>query len=405
MRARQAIADQFSTFLQFEADRFSAWVTDPRLRRSMQQCLAQAANSSETFWALYWHKRWQAQPQGLARHHLAAYSQEPCYWAAYKTTGQFTSLQYTLADCFQLAIAHLDKILKGFNPQQGFSFKTYASATLSSLIRESLRQRQEVDICTDWGLLRKTSQKRLTEALQTRGLAAGVITRFILMWRCFNTLYLPQQASGTRKLPKPDANTWRAIAQLYNAECASIGTDRATVAEIESAIVACARAVRDYLYPSTVSINTPKPGQEGGEFLDDLPDTAQPSLIQQWISDDEQQQRQEQRTQLNALLITTLSQLDAESQTILTLYYQQNLTQQQMATALNTRQYTISRRLTRARETLLKQLAHWVSETLHIAPTSDVLNNTSAALEEWLTAHFASASPSTAHASISASDR
>jgi hypothetical protein len=87
MRPRQNLVETFSTFLQFDADRFSGWVMDPKLRRSMESCLAKVQHSeiSESFWVLYWYKIWQSPPtsqaqdaytKSLARSHLTAYLQE-----------------------------------------------------------------------------------------------------------------------------------------------------------------------------------------------------------------------------------------------------------------------------------------------------------------------------------------
>ncbi len=87
MRPRKDITDLFSTFVQFEADRFSRWITDIRLRRNMEDCLNQASTmpASKQVWALSWHQNWQNQTTQLAAKHLSAYLQEPCYWAAQKT--------------------------------------------------------------------------------------------------------------------------------------------------------------------------------------------------------------------------------------------------------------------------------------------------------------------------------
>lgn len=407
MRSRQGIVELFSSFLQLEGDRFRLWVTDPALRRSIEATLRQVmqVEASENFWALYWHKLWQAQSskpaqsrdqaqtqtagQQRARSHLIAYVQEPCYWAAQKTSTRFSNLQYGLADCFQIAIAQVDKVLKGFDSQQGFSFKNYASATLSSLIRETLRQRQEMDICTDWALLRKLSQKRLTEALLAAGLSTETIDAYLLAWTGFKTLYIPQQATGTRKLPKPEPQTWAAIAQLYNQQRLSQGINlTASPTELEKWLLSCARAGRAYLYPTLVSIHTPRPGQESGELLDQLADLSHDSLLADFIAEEESQTRQTQQMQVGQILTAAIDQLDAQSQTLIQLYYQEGLTQQQMAERLDMKQYTVSRRLTRARETLLLALARWSQDTLHISPTVNLLNHTSAALEEWLMTHY-----------------
>jgi RNA polymerase sigma factor (sigma-70 family) len=266
MRPRKDLIELFSTFLQFDHDRVRNWLADSRLKRSMQSQLnlpesisTPQADVSENFWALYWHKQWQTQPTSLARGHLSAYAQEPCYWAAQKTTLGFVSTQYTLADCFQMAIAGFDKLLKGFNSSQGFNFKNYASATFSSLIRETLRQRQEVDICTDWALLRKLSQKRLVEALQNLGATPTAIANMVWAWSCFKTVYVPTQTSGTRKLPKPTPEAWEAIASLYNRDRhiqIATSTPSASIEQLEKWLTHCAKAARQYLYPTAISINT-----------------------------------------------------------------------------------------------------------------------------------------------------
>jgi RNA polymerase sigma factor (sigma-70 family) len=355
----------------------------------MEQRLSQGV-TTENYWALYWHRVWQASDTGLARSHLIAYLQEPCYWVAQKTAANFVSTQYSLADCFQMAIAQSDKLLKNFDSQQGFNFKTYASATLNSLIRETLRQRQEVDICTDWGLLRKVSQKRLTEALQQAGLAASVITHHLLAWNCFKLVYVPKQASATRRLSKPAPETWVAIARLYHQENLS---ESATPEQMEKFLSTCAKAARAYLYPNVVSINMPKPGQETGEFADDLVDSQQQdSLLSELIAEEESQVRQQQRQQLETVLRGAIARLDEPSQALIRFYYGDKLTQQEMAERLDMKQYTVSRRLTKARESLLTALAKWSQETLHILPSTDLIKHTNAALEEWLETCFNSPS-------------
>ncbi|MCY7276227.1 MAG: sigma-70 family RNA polymerase sigma factor, partial [Phormidesmis sp. CAN_BIN44] len=272
-------------------------------------------------------------------------------------------------------------------PQQGFSLKNYASAIFTSTIRDTLRQRQEVDICTNWALLRKVSQKRLVESLQNAGLSAETIATYILAWSCFKSLYVPTQETSTRKLPRPDEATWAAIVQRYN-------TDRppslpaAKPETLEKWLNTCAQAARSYLNPNLVSINTPKSGQDTGELLDDVPESSRESLLADLIADEDDQTRQDQRSQLNQILEAAIEQLDSELQAILHLYYRENCTQQQMAERLEIKQYTISRRLTKAREQLLKKIAIWSQDTLHISLTSALLQSMSLVIEEWLQQHY-----------------
>ncbi|MBV9390179.1 MAG: sigma-70 family RNA polymerase sigma factor, partial [Chroococcidiopsidaceae cyanobacterium CP_BM_ER_R8_30] len=355
MRSRQTIIEIFSTFLQFDADRVGGWATDPKLRRSMLSCQAQLPQpeTSKDFWVFYWYKLWQTQPDSLAKAHLSAYLQEVCFWAVQKTIASFSTAQYTLSDCFQMVIARVDKVLKGFNPQTGFSLSNYASAIFSSVLKDILRQQQEVDICTNWSLLRKLSQKRLVESLQNVGLSAETIACYLLAWNCFKTIYVPQQASGTRQLPKPDSAIWKALVELYNAERykqLSPPGPECSPEMLEKWMITCVRAARTYLYPTFTSINTPKPGQASGELLDDLPESQQASLLTQLIEQEEQRDKDSQQSQLSTFLTAALTKLAPEAQRILQMYYGQELTQQQIAEQLAVKQYTVSRRLTKSRE-------------------------------------------------------
>lgn len=390
MRPRQTVLEAFSTFIQFEGDRFHRWLADARLHRRMQRCLEQSPKEvSRNFWALYWYKIWQAEPRPPATNHLSAYLQEACYWSAQRTLTHFASQQYGLADCFQIAIPRITKVLQGFRPDQGASLHNYAAAIFSSAIRDTLRQQQEVDLCSTWGLLRKVSQKRLTEALLHTGLGEAAVAQSLLAWNCFKRCYAPSQPGSSRKLPKPDPATLEQIATLYNQERPQLPQPGPTATSelLEQWLLAAAQAARTYLHPTVVSINTPRPGQESGELLDSLPGEDE-SLLASLLEQEEAQTRQGQQAQLNQVLETTIASLESPLPELLRLYYGENLTQQQMATQLDLKQYTVSRRLTKARELLLAALIRWGQETLHISPTADVLDYTSTVLEEWLQQHY-----------------
>lgn len=401
MQPRTALLAIFSTFLQLETDHVQTWASDSKLRRSMQIHLEQSqkADLSAKFWSLYWHKLWRAefQPdsQQVSAGHLSAYLQETCYWTAQKTATRFSSSRYGVSDYFQIAMAQVDKILKGFNSDQGFNLQNYASATFASLMRETLRQRREIDICSDWALLRKLSQKRLVEALKNNGLPQETIDSYVLAWTSFKAIYVPQQATGTQKLEKPGAAVWVAIATQYNQERTHLlpNATAITVADLEAILMTCAKAARAYLYPAQISINTPRPGQDAGEFLDQLPNTEQTSLLEEMIATETIQTRQNQHQQIGKVLTAAIQDLDQPSQSLLQLYYSQAYTQQQIAEKLEMKQYTISRRLTKLRKTLLTALATWSQENLHISPDSDVLKAMSSSLEEWLTGHYGESPP------------
>lgn len=132
MYTRRDIAEIFSTFAQFEANRFNRWVSDGRLCRSIKLCQEKYSETSDEFWALFWYKQWQSNdtklpsnlvrrrtlPQDLTTLHLSAYLQEACYWAAENTNKRFSSTQYSIVDYFQMAIAEVSKVLAGFKPEK-----------------------------------------------------------------------------------------------------------------------------------------------------------------------------------------------------------------------------------------------------------------------------------------------
>lgn len=386
MRSRQGITELFATFLQFDADRVIGWATDARLRRNItnrQQKLSKP--ESEDFWVSYWYKEWLSQTQNLASGHLTAYLQEVCYWAANKTATRFASGQYTLSDCFQAIATKTDKVLQGFKPDMGFNIKNYASAIFSSELKELLRQQKEVDISTDWRLLRKVTQKRLIESLENAGLNPHIIERYILVWKSYQALYAPRKEKGTRKLATPSDAVWQSIAQLYNQQRNQLSQSvpECDGKTAEQMMVAAAKAIRAYLYPNMASLNATT-GDNGGEFQDILPQLREDSLLSQIEAEEEIQERKSQHSKISDVLIAAISELDEQGQNIIKYYYQGDLKQSEIAKKLGVKQYTVSRKLSKYKEQLLIKLATWTKESMHISLDSSVLDYMSTVLEEWL---------------------
>jgi RNA polymerase sigma factor (sigma-70 family) len=390
MRPRQDVTEMFSTFAQLEANKFSRWLTNTRLRRSIQTCLNSSPEvaSSENFWALYWHKRWQNNSSRLAKMHMQAYLQESSYWASKKMAAKYTNSQYEVGDYFQIANAEVEIILKDFNAEKSSSLKYYAVMAMSTRLRDILRQRKEADICTNWALLRKISKKVILEALNQAGLSPTAIAQYRLAWTCFKELYV-HQVSGTKQLPGPNRQLWAAIADLYNRERQtqlSFSTLACTSEKIEQWLNQTAVYIRAYLFPPVKSLNVPKSDSETTETLD-LPDPSSDSLLADMIAKENIQDREQQVVQMSTLLSNALQLLDAQSQEMLRLYYQEGLTQQQIMQQLQMSQSTVSRRLVKGRESLLAALVKWRSNLnleLNICVNSNQIQDMSIALEEYL---------------------
>ncbi|MBF2067556.1 MAG: sigma-70 family RNA polymerase sigma factor [Calothrix sp. C42_A2020_038] len=394
MRPRENITEIFSTFLQFEADRVSGWATDAKLNRNIKACLDNFANScdrtNEDFWAAYWHKKAQKfeQPE-IAFGHMSAYLQESCYWSVYKLIPRLQESKNKMPDFFQVAIASVPKILKSCNPDVNGSIKAYASTTFSNVVKDYLRRNREVGFCNNWGLLLKVSRKLLKEALESAGLDTITIERYLLAWTCFESIHLPRKSPNLRQVSAPETATWQAVAVYYNQMRYQLGSPggECTKETVERWLTECGNQVRKYLYPSVKSLNSPKPGYEEGELQDELVDNNS-SLLTELIQQEEQAIRLDQKNQINNVLKAAIEKLDTSAQKLLQLYYQQGLTQQQIAKELAIQQYTVSRKLSKVRESLLLTLTRWSQETLHISVTSDVVKYISTVLEEWLQTHY-----------------
>ncbi|BAZ40317.1 hypothetical protein NIES4101_62780 [Calothrix sp. NIES-4101] len=385
MQTRQGIPEIFSTFVQFDADSFSGWVTDSRLRRSIKACLEQSSQQeSDTFWALYWHKVWQNQSSIVAEAHISAYLQEICYWVARKIAFNFKN-ESSIADCFQIAISRVSKILKRFNPEYSSNLKGYAELAFEGFIKDSLRLHRETDICTDWALLHKISRKRLIDSLQNAGFNNPIIDSYVLAWECFKEL--SASTIKVRKLVKPNTLTWEEITNLYNSQRLTqlnSATPKATPETLEKWLSSSAKAVRAFLYPNIISVDAPIAAAEEGSLLDKIPVIAEESPLAELIAREEIVTQQQRSERLRLFLNEAITKIDTQSQKLLQAYYKQQLTQQQIAELLEIKQYQVSRRLSSIKRELLQSLAQWSKETLHISPTPDVLDAMSSSLEEWL---------------------
>lgn len=395
MQRRQGTVEIFSTFIQFDIDKFNAWVTDAKLRRSMKACLEKSSTQdSYSFWALYWYKVWansaknseQDTPNysSLAYSHLCAYLQEACYWAARKSALN-SSGHSSISDFFQIAIAQVGKILKAFNPEQSSHLKSYAELSFERIIRDVLRVRREADICSDTALLHKVSRRRLIKSLLNLGLNQENIANYVLAWECFEELYTSGNTE-IRQRRKPDKPGWEAITKLYNAQRLTRGLSSETVNSqtIEKWLTQSAQAIRNFLYPKFVSADAPLKDDGDASLLDILPGNVQNSLLAEMVEQEEAASFKSQQTQLNEVLNQAIAALDSKSQQLLQVYYSQQFTQTEIAKQLEIKQYKVSRLLSSIRKSLLKTLTQWSQNTLHISPTSVVIDSINTSLEEWL---------------------
>ncbi len=385
MYPRTQIVQMFSTFVNLEAGKFSKWLGDRKLYKSMQNCLNRSPQipREENFWALYWHKQWLLKSNNLARMHILAYLQEPCYHVSRRTVSLLQNSPYSIADYFQMANAEVETILKDFDSQKSSNLKAYFAMAIKSRLKDILRQRKEADICSKWALLRKVSKKLFLEAHDNAGLSAKQASQYRLAWTCFKQLYVQTQSGGTASLPEPTAQLWQKIANLYNDSRHQLAenTPFCTAKTIESWLNQSVIYLRAYQFPAVKSLDITIDDDDSPTL--DLPDPASDSILADLIAAENLQEQQNQISQMFGVLSTAFQTLDTKSQIILRLYYQEQLTQQKIMQQLQMSQPTISRKLVKGREFLLEALVKW-SLDLNISVTPNQIKDMSVALEEWL---------------------
>jgi RNA polymerase sigma factor (sigma-70 family) len=157
-----------------------------------------------------------------------------------------------------------------------------------------------------------------------------------------------------------------------------------TPEQIEGQLNKLARWIRGYLYPNVDSLNRTKVGQELGEIQDDLSDPISQDLLDQAIEREELSQRSSQKDELQTILINALARMEPELKEILQLFYQQKMSQQDMASHLQLSQPTVSRRIKKAEEHLLEALLKWRQTQLNQFPDPNEIKHISVALRSWL---------------------
>ncbi|PSO96233.1 MAG: hypothetical protein BRC53_09080 [Cyanobacteria bacterium SW_6_48_11] len=122
--------------------------------------------------------------------------------------------------------------------------------------------------------------------------------------------------SPVKSLPVPDYSSTTLSAEASFSQLHSPGPE-CSPETLEEWMLVCAKAACAYLYPTLSSLNTPRPGQESGEQLDQLVGDVDDSLLSNLIAEEESQTRQTQQSQINTVLISALAKLDSQVQQLL----------------------------------------------------------------------------------------
>lgn len=402
MKPRNDVVEMFASFLQFQ-ESTAVWVSQLRLRRSMEKSLQNHSSppTEGNFWALYWHQIWFKQPQTLAKEHLYAYLQETAYKAAYDQSKKVDSAQRwdKLQEYFQIGFKNqvYDHVLKRFNSQYGSGLAAFALPIFKNSIKEELRKANKAACHSNWSLLRRSSIKLWSKALEIRGLSSQDIESYLLLRDCFKALYSPKTAKINQKLSAPDADTWQAITQLYNQERLSQLSNSGqelSLQDIQERLEETAQAIRNYHNPQQISLNAPIVEQAGVELQDNISNDEAGSLLDDVIAQQEQVTISNLQQEIKSVLENALAEkVKPEQKQYLKLLYSQGLTQTEIAEQLlgdKKKQYKISRQINSGSQKLLKALVAWAkNQKTHNFDPDNIVDTVDILLKEWLQNYYA----------------
>lgn len=421
MKKREKLIDQFSAFLQFKNTSRSGtegdahrtqWASSPELVMHMQSIqshqstqfdrgeppsniasdLAERGDRPDAclddpvYWSIYWHGLWKT--DRLARQHLYAYLQEAGYFAALKQHKQYEQSLYSLAEYFQIAIAGVDKVLQGFQPDRSRNLQLFALVKFTNLIKDGLVREglSEVQLRSDWSLLRQVSETRIRDTLQAEARTPEQLQGILLAWDCYKQLYVPKKARANRQLTEPE--NWEAIAQQYNRQrLTHLSAQPAShsAQSLKQQLQTLARSLRNYAtLPTTPLVWADSEDRAVEESIADLRETPLEQLIQL----QETEIWQARQKWFEQFLQTAIAQLEDQTQELLKMRYIEGLTQKEIGERLQISQPTASRRikqLQQIKRQWLLQMVEQASRDLHISINTAVIDTMSQALEEWLT--------------------
>ncbi|NET58751.1 MAG: sigma-70 family RNA polymerase sigma factor [Symploca sp. SIO2E6] len=359
----------------------------------MQLLIESNEHTTEEFWARSFLKVLRGEldaefygGQDYAKRHLSAYCQVICYEVALTISQKFsyvTSLKqlYTYEDYFQIAnlsASDPGKLFQKFIIDLPYTVKAYASKRLEGIVIELIRQdNKHINWLkySSWGLLRNVRERELITALNG-SINPKIVDQYILVWRCFNEIYVPSKSLGIRHLASPNNEEWQQIAQLYNQRRGESSQSGKLIKEeeVKQMLTACTLAVR---YRRKVSFSYP----DSSEYLrwEEISDTSSLPLARL--------EKQEACNQINAILSEAFAQLSNFEQKHIVLQFGIKATQTEVAMLLNLKQFQVSRQWRHCKQRLLKAFVERCQERLNLALSNETIAQLDAPIKEWLKLH------------------
>ncbi|RCJ32606.1 hypothetical protein A6769_27420 [Nostoc punctiforme NIES-2108] len=373
---RKTLVEMFSTFLKIvDHNNYPVltWQTDPRLKRNIEDMIAQDPAAKEEIWARYWlQEALQNRLNSLAKGHINFYLEETFYWVARKIKIKFTSNDLTWMDYWQIARAitatELIRVLGNYD-FNSTKLKTYAQMRITTVVLDKVRVGRDLNKYSDWALLRNITKKSLRQALQKININEQQESPYLLAWSCFKEIYVPSTTVQSHRLSAPSSQQLTMMAERYNQlrSPLSISEDISHL-DIKKLLETCIQAVRDNSKTPVIS------------SLDAPNITVDNLLIQ--IPDDEEEDENVQS--LNQVLVNAFNELPADKKNLLILNHGLELIQADIGQIFNLKQYQVAREIKRLHKLLLQELAEWGIQNLGITLTLQEIDQKSKEMYRWL---------------------
>ena len=372
--------DKFSTFLIPVEDGnrqiFLRWRTETVLKQNFslyqeteksfwQFCQSQDDYSIvRKFLEIYQHEETTEREQELARWHLTAYLETPCYQAASNRFSAFSNFNdltddwghyLHLARCLTNNPEEILRIYRKYQ-DRGYDLERHFMWEIASKIRDLSYQETGRGKYSPWYSLKNASPGTLKQALLNHGVIAKNIERYLVVRSCLFEVYAKSEQG---RWISPAINEYQAAANYCNRYHFPIDFQ-----EIQTLIKICIEVLR--ASPKFIYFGTDSDLDFEYNTFDE---SSEPDPLLAIAEDRYREERKSYAEEINQLLTQeweAFKQRDTNHETMLLLRYGLGLSQSSTAAQIGVHQTTVRERCLQFQEQLLEAVSTWIRDRLGI---------------------------------------
>jgi len=373
--------DKFSTFLiRVEDDDrqiFFRWRTETVLKQNFslyqekEENFGQFCQSQDDyslvgkFLEIYQHEETTERQQELAKWHLTAYLETPCYQAASKRFSTFSNFKdltddwghyLHLARCLTNNPEEILRIYRKYQ-RRGYGLEKHFMWEIASKIRDLSYQATGQGKYSPWYSLKNASEGTLQEALVNYGIREENLERYLIVKNCLFEVYAKSEQG---RWIAPTINEYQAAANYCTRYHFTIDFQ-----EMQKLIKICLEVLRSS--PKLIYFGT----DNNLDFIeynscDEISELDPLLTIAKNRSTEEIQSYLEEINQVLAQSWEVFKQRDTDNETMLLLRYGLGLSQSSTAAQIGVHQTTVRDHCLQFQEQLLETVGIWIMDRLGI---------------------------------------